>query len=98
MMGWECPKCGRCYAPHVSQCVVCPLQATVSIGTSTVVCTCGQTGQCPVHRHPWSTTFCASDVRSLDVDAGGSGRSVAMSSTPGDLTGDDRGKGFSDVS
>lgn len=20
MMGWECPKCGRCYAPFVREC------------------------------------------------------------------------------
>lgn len=22
-LGWECPKCGRCYAPHVDRCDVC---------------------------------------------------------------------------
>lgn len=21
--GWECPKCGRCYAPHIIQCSWC---------------------------------------------------------------------------
>src|SRR3972149_3745964 len=22
--GWECPKCGSCYAPHVDECKKCP--------------------------------------------------------------------------
>ncbi|MCK9569765.1 hypothetical protein M0R72_12550 [Candidatus Pacearchaeota archaeon] len=21
--GWKCPGCGRCYAPHVSECKAC---------------------------------------------------------------------------
>lgn len=23
MQGWECPKCGKCYAPHVDECKQC---------------------------------------------------------------------------
>jgi hypothetical protein len=23
-MGWECPKCGRCYSPHKTECSHCP--------------------------------------------------------------------------
>jgi hypothetical protein len=22
-MGWECPKCGRCFGPHVNECFYC---------------------------------------------------------------------------
>lgn len=23
MQGWECPKCGQVYAPHVEKCITC---------------------------------------------------------------------------
>ena len=23
MTGWECPRCGRCYAPHIEKCSEC---------------------------------------------------------------------------
>ena len=32
-LGWECPRCGRCFSPSVSQCVACPVESAV--GTST---------------------------------------------------------------
>lgn len=30
MKGWECPKCGRVYAPHVSKCEGCNAIANIS--------------------------------------------------------------------
>lgn len=27
MLGWECPKCGVCYAPFVRECETCGKQA-----------------------------------------------------------------------
>lgn len=53
-MGWECPKCGRCYSPFTAQCVVCPNNLTLggcSLTTSVVQCTCALSGTlaCPVH-------------------------------------------------
>lgn len=36
MIGWECPKCGRCYSPYTAQCVVCG-QYTSSAGMLTVL-------------------------------------------------------------
>ena len=34
--GWECPKCGRCYAPWVPDCEVCGKVGTVAgVTTST---------------------------------------------------------------
>jgi uncharacterized OB-fold protein len=33
-MGWECPKCGRCYSPFTEKCSHCPETNTlVSSGT-----------------------------------------------------------------
>lgn len=36
-MGWECPKCGRVYAPSTPQCYSCPPQVvtTSTLGLST---------------------------------------------------------------
>lgn len=31
MKGWECPKCGRVYAPHVEECGACNLKASYAI-------------------------------------------------------------------
>lgn len=66
--GWCCPKCGRCYAPWVAECLPCnggPVVTSTSIRMSPV-CTCGQTsGPCPVHPDihtsfggSWPTTLC----------------------------------------
>lgn len=30
MKGWECPKCGRCYAPAVTECMACAPAAEAS--------------------------------------------------------------------
>lgn len=60
MKGWECPKCGRCYAPFVMECSVCgPLMLPQQAWQP--VCTCGNgtaAGMCPVHvaRPPYTTT------------------------------------------
>jgi hypothetical protein len=53
MMGWECPKCGRVYAPFVDTCVPCS-SPPVTMGTlvPTYACTCGTSASCPIH--PWS--------------------------------------------
>ena len=32
--GWECPKCGAVLAPHVSVCVICSGNHTISINTN----------------------------------------------------------------
>lgn len=34
--GWECPKCGRVYAPTQMMCIVCPTQTstTTTLATS----------------------------------------------------------------
>lgn len=29
-MGWECPKCARCYAPTVEVCPTCPEKISIS--------------------------------------------------------------------
>lgn len=61
MKGWECPKCGRCYAPTVEMCSSCVPSKAVDVGTVTFngwqlhrVCTCGQSTWvgdriCPIH-------------------------------------------------
>ena len=33
MNGWECPRCGQCYAPHISQCYTCGPRTFTSSGT-----------------------------------------------------------------
>ena len=54
-LGWECPKCGGCYAPHVSKCSACPVN-TYTTGTVPLTCTCGQTAACPLHPLSWQDT------------------------------------------
>jgi hypothetical protein len=54
MKGWECPKCGRCYAPSVDECRPCgkPVDAVSSVWLQPL-CTCGQgtavRSACPIH-------------------------------------------------
>ena len=43
MKGWECPRCGRCYAPHVEKCPKCGPVPT-SFGTPA-----GNLATVPVH-------------------------------------------------
>ena len=33
-MGWQCPACQRCFAPHIQQCFYCPVALTTSDSTS----------------------------------------------------------------
>lgn len=43
LQGWECPKCGRVYAPSVAMCWYCPpIKATASsnTGVSLAMCQC----------------------------------------------------------
>ena len=49
MTGWECPKCGRCYAPHVSACDWCGNPPVVMSS----YCSCGTTATCPLHGTAW---------------------------------------------
>ncbi len=64
MVGWECPKCGRVYAPFIACCAVCPRELTATIGTfdptrPTYACTCGTSVRCPLHLSGMTpTTFC----------------------------------------
>jgi hypothetical protein len=46
MTGWECPKCGRCFAPHVDQCVACGIVTHTSPtpGTTTYHPVCSKCG------------------------------------------------------
>jgi hypothetical protein len=34
MKGWECPKCGGCFAPHVDRCPDCVGAQTVTVPTT----------------------------------------------------------------
>jgi hypothetical protein len=59
-MGWECPKCGKVYAPFVTECGTCG-KNVVTITWSPPRCTCGQstgTGICPIH----GGTYCLIDA------------------------------------
>lgn len=50
--GWTCPKCGRVYAPFISECYACNQAATYSVPTTTppdYACTCGTSLMCPLH-------------------------------------------------
>ena len=47
--GWECPKCGRVYAPFVQECKGCAPQIR-ALSTVTTTCTCGTITVCPIHR------------------------------------------------
>jgi len=60
-MGWQCPRCGRIYAPFVAECERCNTPATTTTGTYTDVCAnCGQPRHlpgltsCPLGSH-WGT-------------------------------------------
>ena len=35
-VGWECPKCGRCYAPWLAQCASCVPQNTFTSGNISI--------------------------------------------------------------
>jgi hypothetical protein len=56
--GWQCPKCGRVYAPFVDECIACNAPPVTTTGTYLDVCpNCqqprhlpGLTG-CPVGSH-----------------------------------------------
>lgn len=40
--GWECPKCGRVYAPWMAQCTACPGQTFTA---SFMICTAHDFGE-----------------------------------------------------
>lgn len=68
MLGWECPKCGRCFSPFVQQCDGCeptPVSSPTttwaggpcrnfSPSTSGLCATCGY----PPEAHIGGTTIC----------------------------------------
>ena len=60
MKGWECPKCGKCYAPFVKECESCnnttttttiPITTAAPLVANVWCCFCGQVhmnyGPCP---------------------------------------------------
>jgi len=49
MQGWECPKCGRVWAPHVQECE--SHRFVTAPTTRPVCCTCGSSlaVACPIH-------------------------------------------------
>lgn len=66
MTGWECPRCGRCYAPIVTQCHACGPNFVNDISTTIVWpiarCTCGDppttaATACPLHGQPAARGF-----------------------------------------
>ncbi len=60
MMGWECPKCGRVYAPFMDHCPPCSKPEGITASTvPNYACTCGSTARCPLHAATMlPTTFC----------------------------------------
>lgn len=49
MIGWQCPRCNRCYSPFVQACSCC---GPVTISGTSTNCTCHlppTTAVCPVH-------------------------------------------------
>ena len=40
--GWECPRCGACYAPWVAKCSTCAVRISVTASTGPI-CGCTQT-------------------------------------------------------
>lgn len=34
-LGWECPKCGRCYSPYKTECSYCSTSTYTSSSTNT---------------------------------------------------------------
>lgn len=44
--GWECPKCGRVYAPFMTQCTACPQPIETAAATTFVLRGC---------QHEWAT-------------------------------------------
>ena len=54
MTGWECPGCGRCYAPSVAECRVCG--NGVSIGTTEITIGSPYVRQCHCNRNRVGST------------------------------------------
>jgi len=51
MMGWECPKCNRCYAPTILACWNCGPNMTTSAGLNkSYVVVCSYCGKNPCDR------------------------------------------------
>lgn len=65
MKGWECPKCGRCYSPFVTDCSACntpqvDLTTTITPIQVPLSCTCGMTSNLPCRIHGG---VCSSAIR-----------------------------------
>jgi hypothetical protein len=46
LTGWQCPRCGVCYAPFVERCGLCMPQ-TVAAGNANASYTCSGCGKYP---------------------------------------------------
>lgn len=56
-MGWECPKCGACYAPFVAACFNCTGK-TATVSTISSGCSCGTSLPCMQHPvQKWSLSM-----------------------------------------
>ena len=69
MMGWECPKCGRCYAPAMMACPTCCSVVAVSVPAvfgpacdheydenCSMPLRCKKCGALAFAPHPWTVT------------------------------------------
>lgn len=75
--GWQCPGCGRCYAPWWNRCIECQPKPVASIGTNVRIFPpgkCPEKDLHPPHEFQYSATPFWCDGRGRAAFEGSPGR------------------------